>query len=170
MCASRDRIYIPTSRHTIRLLESLNSGGILKGISNEENNQPDFDSSKALESNEKPIIDSEENANMLLSFNGDYTIENVIIDCRQVRIGIWIKEGTVILKNCCLIGDRKSSTGIGIVIAGNFSVYMFIFFTECICHATWYFLHKCIYTRAVQPVTQGLEVASSQFESGPENM
>lgn len=122
MCASRDHIYIPTSRHTIRLLESLNSGGILKGISNEENNKPDFDSSKALESNEKSIIASEGNVNMLMSFNGDYTIENVIIDCRQVRFGIWIKEGTVILKNCRLIGDSKSSTGIGIVIAGNFSV------------------------------------------------
>lgn len=139
MCASRDHIYIPTSRHTIRLLESLNSGGILKGISNEENNKPDFDSSKALESNEKSIIASEENANMLMSFNGDYTIENVIIDCRQVRIGMWVKAGTVTFKNCRLIGDHKSSTGVGIAIAGKF--FMIILLRFELKHRLYLFLH-----------------------------
>lgn len=115
---SRDYIYLPSIRHTIRLVEPLNSGGLLKAVYGEENNKIDSDS-KILESMEKPIITPEESDNVFLSFNGDYTIENVILDCRQVRVGIWIKGGTVTLKNCRLIGDRKSSTGVGIAIAGR---------------------------------------------------
>lgn len=118
MCASRDYIYLPPGRHSIKWLEPLNQGGLIKAISNGENNKIAFDSN-VLESNETAIVTTEDSDNVFLSFNGDYTIENVILDCRMVRIGIWTKGGTVTLKNCQLIGDRSSSTGIGIVIAGK---------------------------------------------------
>lgn len=116
MCASRDYIYLPTGRHSIKWLEPLNSGGLLKAITSVENNKTD---SNGLESKENAIVTTEESDNVFLSFNGDYTIENVILDCRQVRVGIWTKGGTVTLKNCQLVGDRSSSVGIGIVIAGK---------------------------------------------------
>lgn len=119
VCASNDHIYLPPSRHTIRVLEPLNSGGLFTAIYSEENNKIEFDC-KLLESNEKPILATDESDNVFLSFNGDYTIENLILDCRQVRIGIWVKAGTVTFKNCRLIGDHKSSTGVGIAIAGKF--------------------------------------------------
>lgn len=117
MCASRDYIYLPTGRHSIKWLEPLNSGGLIKAISKGENNKTALDGI-TFESNEKSIITTEECDNVFLSFNGDYAIENVVLDCRQVRIGIWTKGGTVTLRNCQLIGDRSSSTGMGVFIAG----------------------------------------------------
>lgn len=65
------------------------------------------------------IIMSEDNDSTLLVFNGDYTIENVWLDCRNVRRGLWCRRGTITLKNCRIIGDEKSSTGNGVVVAGN---------------------------------------------------
>lgn len=117
--APRDYIYLPSGRHCIKWLEPLNAGGLIKAISGAENNKIALDSNNILESNEKSIVTSEEIDNIFLSFNGDYTMENVIIDCRQVRVGIWTKGGTITLRNCQLIGDRSSSTGIGIAIAGK---------------------------------------------------
>lgn len=138
MCASNDHIYLPPSRHIIRLLEPLNSGGLFKAFYSEENNKIEFDS-KILESNETPILATDESDNVFLSFNGDYTIENVIIDCRQVRIGMWVKAGTVTFKNCRLIGDHKSSTGVGIAIAGKF--FMIILLRFELKHRLYLFLH-----------------------------
>lgn len=97
----------------------MNSGGLLKAITC-------MDANKALEftietskPNDYTVLTSEEAENVFINFNGDYTIENVILDCRQARFGILIKDGKVTFKNCHLIGDRSSSTGIGIFIAGK---------------------------------------------------
>lgn len=119
-CKSRDHIYLPVGQHSIKLLEPLNSGGLLKAIAC-------MDANKALEfnietsaSNDHSVLTTEEAENVFMCFNGDYTMENVILDCRQARFGILVKAGTVTLKNCHLIGDRSSSTGIGIFVTGKF--------------------------------------------------
>lgn len=116
---SRDHIYLPVGQQNIKSLEPLNSGGILKAVAC-------MDANKALEFNfetsvpkDYTILTTEETENVLLCFNGDYTIENVIIDCRQSRFGILVKFGTLTLKNCHLIGNRLSSTSIGIYVAGK---------------------------------------------------
>lgn len=100
-------------------MESLNSGGLLKAVAG-------MDTNKALEFNietsvpkEYTVLSTEENENVFLWFTGDYTIEHMILDCRSVRLGILIKSGTVTLKNCHLIGDRLSSTGVGIFVTGE---------------------------------------------------
>lgn len=100
-------------------MEPLNSNGLLKAIGSADNNV--IDSSDAIIKSKKhnqAIIATEENDNVLMIFNGDYTIENVCFDCRNVQLGIWCKRGTVTLKNCHLINDSKSSTSRGISIAG----------------------------------------------------
>lgn len=92
---------------------------MLKAIGSADNNV--IDSSDAIIKSKKhnqAIIATEENDNVLMIFNGDYTIENVCFDCRNVQLGIWCKRGTVTLKNCHLINDSKSSTSRGISIAG----------------------------------------------------
>lgn len=121
VCVSRDQIYLPNGLHNIKLLEPLNSNGLLKAIATLENNNAEFDIN-SLEPKNKSIVTTEESDNVFLSFDGDYTIENVILDSRQVRLGIWIKGGTITLRNCRLIGDKSSSTNIGIAIAGNFFI------------------------------------------------
>lgn len=57
---------------------------------------------------------------MLLTFNGDFTLENVTLDCRNVRLGIWCMRGTVILKNCYLIGDATSAIGNGVKVSREY--------------------------------------------------
>lgn len=116
MCISRDHIYLPTGRHNIKWLEPLNSGGLLRAVStNMENNKVENDIN-VLEPKEKTIVTTEESENVFLSLN-------VILDCRQVRFGIWNKCGAITIKNCQLIGDRSSSTAVGIVIAGEFILF-----------------------------------------------
>lgn len=91
-----------------------------------------MDMNKALEFNldasvtpkDYTLLATEEMENVLFCFDGDYTIENVILDCRRVRFGILVKSGTVTLKNCHLIGDRSSSTGVGIFVSGKFLSYL----------------------------------------------
>lgn len=118
--APNDHIYIPIARHTIKLLEPLSSNGVLKAIgSNEHHNNPNG----GLMTNGQAIIASEEHDNVLLLFNGDYTIENVSFDCRNVRLGIRCRRGTVTLKNCRLIDSSKSSINNGISIAGRLRIY-----------------------------------------------
>lgn len=116
---SRDQIYLPTGQQSIKLLEPLNSGGLLKAVACMDTNKTlEFDID-ALEPSDCTVLASKESENVFVCFNGDYTIENLILDCRQVRFGVLIKGGIVTLKNCHLIGDRSSSTGIGIFVTGK---------------------------------------------------
>lgn len=124
MCKSSDKIFLPTGQHSVKLLEPLNSGGLLKAITCMDTNKSLEFNIDTSESKNSTVLTAVEAENIFLSFNGDYTIENLILDCRQVRFGILIKSGTVTLKNCHLIGDRSSSTGIGIFVAGNFFLHI----------------------------------------------
>ncbi|XP_031623409.1 protein nessun dorma isoform X2 [Contarinia nasturtii] len=117
MCTPRDYIYLPPGRHSVKWVDPLNSGGLLKAVSALENNKADGDINM-IDSKEMAIVTTEESGSVFLSADGDYTIENVILDCQQVRLGIWIKSGTLTLRNCQLFGNR-SSTGIGIAITEN---------------------------------------------------
>lgn len=117
MCESRDHIFIPPGLHSIKLLEPLNSNGHLEAIDNDENKESLLDATK------NAILTCEENDIVFLTFNGDYTLENVTLDCRNVRLGIWCKYGTVTLKNCYLIGELNSSTSTGINIAGKITYF-----------------------------------------------
>lgn len=121
-CATNDEIYIPSGRHRIKFMEPLKSAGSIKAILlNEIDNISQDKVVKAIESPQieqnRAIIVSEENDNALMVFNGDYTLENVWLDCRNVRLGVWARHGTLTLKNCRLIGDSRSSTSNGIVVA-----------------------------------------------------
>lgn len=112
----------------MKLLEPLNSNGMIKAILNSDAAKENVslmdpkaeDVFSKLQ--DRAVIMSEENDNTLLVFNGDYTIEDVCFDCRNVRLGIWCKNGTVTLKNCLLIGEKSSSTGNGVVVAGIFVI------------------------------------------------
>lgn len=104
-------------------MEPLNSVGSIKAILLREiDDMSPEEVVKAVENakteQNHAIIASEENDSTLMVFNGDYTLENVWLDCRNVRLGVWCRHGTITLKNCRLIGDPRSSTGNGIVV-GN---------------------------------------------------
>lgn len=102
-------------------MEPLNSVGSIKAIVLNATNEVSHDKIiKAIENSQTQqnvaIIASEENDSTLMLFNGDYTLENVWLDCRNVRLGVWARRGILTLKNCHLIGDASSSTSNGIVV------------------------------------------------------
>lgn len=118
--APNDHIYIPVDHHSIKLSEPLDSNGLLKAIGSSAGMLDDsMRGTDATPANGQAIITSDENDTVLMTFNGDYTIENVCFDCRNVRLGIRCRRGTVTLKNCRLIDNSKSSTNNGISIAGR---------------------------------------------------
>lgn len=104
-------------------MEPLKSAGSIKAILlNGDNEMCHEKIIKTIENSQteqkRAIIASQDNDNALMVFNGDYTLENVWLDCRNVRLGVWARHGTLTLKNCHLIGDSRSSTNNGIVV-GN---------------------------------------------------
>lgn len=108
----------------IKFLEPLNSNGLLKAIVDKQKIITSVESlqkriGEELNPKKDAIIISEEEDSTLLVFNGDYTIENITFDCRNVRLGLWCRSGVITLKNCVLIGNKKSSTGNAIVVAGR---------------------------------------------------
>lgn len=52
-------------------------------------------------------------------FNGNFTLENLILDCRNITCGIFVKSGHVTIKNCKLLGNGISSTQQGISCSGH---------------------------------------------------
>lgn len=120
-CKSSDELYLPPGKHMIKFLEYLNSGGSLKAISSI--NFVDVCESQKLEVlQDIPIVSSKDDDSILLTIDGDYCFENIMLDCANVRTGVLVKRGNVTFKNCCFVGDPKSTTKQGLVIFGNSTV------------------------------------------------
>lgn len=108
----------------IKFTEPLNSNGVLKAIVEKQKIVTSVESlekriNEELDPKRDAIIVSEEDDSTLLVFNGDYVIENITLDCRNVRLGLWCRSGVITLRNCILIGNKNSSTANGIVVAGK---------------------------------------------------
>lgn len=120
-CAAWDRIYVTAGSHPIKYLEALNSQGSITGVFNStENISNDSEKLKellgGLNEHKHAIISSEEDDSTLMSFNGNFILENVTLDCRKVRLGLHCRFGTITLRNCMIIGDKSSTTAVGIVV------------------------------------------------------
>ncbi|XP_062548501.1 protein nessun dorma isoform X2 [Armigeres subalbatus] len=115
---STNEVYLPRGTHAIKFLEYLNGGGLLKAVSAirfvDVCREGQLHSIKGT-----AVISSKDDDSVLLTVDGDYCFENVMLDCVNVRTGVLIKQGNVTFKNCYLIGDAKSSTKQGLVVFGN---------------------------------------------------
>lgn len=107
-CQSSDHIYLSAGRHPIKFLEYLNNNGKIQGLIAADEQQT-----------QAATIVSHDDDSILLVFDGDFTLENIFLDCQNIRTGILIKNGNVLLKNCRLLGDGKSSTQQGIMCCGK---------------------------------------------------
>lgn len=120
--SAHSQIFIPSDYHVIKFVEPLHSNGSIRGITN----APETDSNrleklvnfdeKSLRSN-RAVIASEENNSILMVFSCNFVLENILLDCRNVRLGLWCRAGVVTIKNCIIVGDHSSSTSCGIVVA-----------------------------------------------------
>ncbi|XP_052896090.1 protein nessun dorma isoform X2 [Anopheles moucheti] len=117
-CSPDCAIYLPPgTRQDITFLEYLNSGGSFRGVSNTA-----FVDEYDRATKENPTIVSKNDDSVLLTIDGDFTLENIRLDCSNVRTGVVINKGNVTFRNCCFTGDPSSSTKQGIVIFGNCTI------------------------------------------------
>ncbi|XP_035915910.1 protein nessun dorma isoform X1 [Anopheles stephensi] len=117
-CSPDSAIYLPPgTRQDIKFLEYLNSGGSFRGVSSVS-----FVEEYDLATRMNPAIVSKNDDSVLLTIDGDFTLENIRLDCANVRTGVVIKQGNIIFRNCCFTGDPSSSTKQGIVIFGNCTI------------------------------------------------
>lgn len=103
-CFPCDTIIIPSGCHTVKFYEHLNGNGSIKGLLPITGTEP------------PTVITSKEDDNTLLKFDGDFLIENCTFDCRNVRVGLIIRSGTLTLRNCNFYGDETMNAQQAIVV------------------------------------------------------
>jgi hypothetical protein len=56
---------------------------------------------------------------VLLDWSANVTLENLTIDAHTVQVALCVRNGTVQLRNCRVVGDSASSTGILVLKGGH---------------------------------------------------
>ncbi|KAH8377499.1 hypothetical protein KR093_005754 [Drosophila rubida] len=105
-----DDILLSPGEHTIKFLEHLNDNGSIKGLVAAEAiiaSNPDL--------TKLPIVCSSDEDSTLMVIDGNYTLSHLLLDCRHVRRGILVREGTLSMRYCRILGDGNSSTQEAIV-------------------------------------------------------
>nr|XP_016924649.1 protein nessun dorma [Drosophila suzukii] len=117
ICQSNDHILLSPGEHTIKFLEHLNDSGSMSGLV-----QPEAILTPAADLSQLPVVCSSDEDSTLLVIDGDYTLSQLVLDCRHVRRGILLRNGTLTMRGCRLLGDGSSSTQEGIVCMPGASV------------------------------------------------
>ncbi|KAH8410116.1 hypothetical protein KR009_006295 [Drosophila setifemur] len=117
ICRSNDEIFLSPGAHTIKFLEHLNDNGSLNGLIKPDNILDPF-----VELSKLPVVCSSDEDSTLLVIDGDYTLSQLVLDCRHVRRGILLRNGTLTMRGCRLLGDGNSSTQEAIVCMPGASV------------------------------------------------
>ncbi|XP_016924649.3 protein nessun dorma [Drosophila suzukii] len=117
ICQSNDHILLSPGEHTIKFLEHLNDSGSMSGLV-----QPEAILTPTADLSQLPVVCSSDEDSTLLVIDGDYTLSQLVLDCRHVRRGILLRNGTLTMRGCRLLGDGSSSTQEGIVCMPGASV------------------------------------------------
>ncbi|CAO1385391.1 unnamed protein product [Diamesa serratosioi] len=115
--SNASEIYIPSGKHSMKFLEYLNDNLLFSGMTAFNKDQI-----VSLNESEYAVISATENASLLFASDGDLRIENLIINCENVKNGFLIRNGKVTIKNCLIIGNNESSVTEGISIYGTAEV------------------------------------------------
>ncbi|KAH8282899.1 hypothetical protein KR054_010693 [Drosophila jambulina] len=110
ICQSNDNILLSPGKHTIKFMEHLNDNGSLSGLV-----KPEAILASVVDLSKLPVVSSSDEDSTLLVIDGDYTVSQLVLDCRHVRRGILLRHGTLTMRGCRLLGDGSSSTQEGIV-------------------------------------------------------
>lgn len=115
-CGSAGYIYLADGQHSIKFLENLHNS--IVGLVPLDG-PIDLRLKEDIAECTQAVISAKDFENILLTLAGNLTIKNVILDCRMVRTGILIREGSVHFENCTFIGDKSSTTTTAIVMFGK---------------------------------------------------
>uniref|UniRef100_A0A1B0CA96 Uncharacterized protein n=1 Tax=Lutzomyia longipalpis TaxID=7200 RepID=A0A1B0CA96_LUTLO len=114
-----DRIYIGSGKHTIGFREYFNSSGSICGVKKLENVPERTEG--GLKPQDVPIVCSEMQDHFLFVCNGEFTFENILFDCSNVKYGfICQDQAKLTLRNCIIRGNmRQSECGIDLKGRGS---------------------------------------------------
>lgn len=111
--AASSEIFIPAGEHSISFLEYLNGDVLLCGLTN-----IDMDNTSIDQLHRYAKITAAEPGSMLFAIDGCLRMENLVIDCQEVKTGLLVKGGEVIVKNCAFLGSKESSVSEAFAISG----------------------------------------------------
>lgn len=116
-CGSAGYIYLAEGVHTIKFLENFDNSiiGLVPC-----DNSIDLRVKENVAECKQALITAKDFENILLTLAGELKFKNLIFDCRKVRSGILIRDGSVHFENCTFIGDKSSTTSTAIIMFGKF--------------------------------------------------
>lgn len=116
-CGSAGYIYLAEGQHSIKFLENLDNSivGLVPC-----DNSIDLRLVEDVKESKQAVIMAKDFENILLTLAGNLKIKNVVLDCRKVRTGILIRDGSVHFENCTFVGDKTSTTSTAIIMFGKF--------------------------------------------------
>lgn len=116
-CGPASYVYLAEGPHSIKFSEYLNNSiiGIIPC-----DNSIDLRLKEDVDKCKQSVIMAKDFENILFTMTGNLEIKNVILDCRKVRTGILIREGSIYFENCTFVGDKSSSTSTAIIMLGMF--------------------------------------------------
>ena len=114
---SARKIYLPSGIHMMNYMEYLNNNIYLCGVKNEKKDS----------AYDWPIITTTNHvsqpSHVLIAIDSPCTIENVHIDCKNVKTGFLIKNGSnIVLKNCTIYGGVEGIRMSGEHSKNNYSI------------------------------------------------
>uniref|UniRef100_A0A1B0D6Z6 Uncharacterized protein n=1 Tax=Phlebotomus papatasi TaxID=29031 RepID=A0A1B0D6Z6_PHLPP len=105
-----DKIHIGSGKHVISFREYFNSQGSICGVKRLEN-VPQMTLSDC-KNTLVPVICSELQDHFLIICNGEFTFENIVFDCTNVKYGFVCQDqAKLTLKNCVIRGSTKLRSG-----------------------------------------------------------
>lgn len=122
-CSPSSKIFIPVGRHFVKFLEYFHDKGVLSGFGGRSGtiglNADSNSISSDIDYQHESVIMTQDCDSVLLMLNVDFTIENITLDCRNVRTGILLRKGCVTFSNCTFVGDENSSTKVCFNVLGS---------------------------------------------------
>lgn len=109
----RSEIYIPSGEYPMSFYEFLNGDVVLSGLTT-----LNVDSKVDDESKYAKLV-SNEPGSMLFAIDGDIKVQDLIVDCQNVKTGFIIKHGKVTIKNCLIRGSRNSTLAEAFNVSGE---------------------------------------------------
>lgn len=106
-----DKIFLSNGSHMVHFVEYFFNSGQLSGITSKSNRLESYSRIYS------PVSNSS-----LLMFDGDFTLENLELDCQNILAGVVVKHGTLTIKNCKFVGNGKSSIQKAVICNANASV------------------------------------------------
>lgn len=114
----QSEIYIPSGEYPMSFYEFLNGDVVLAGLTTLNIDGKLGDESKYAK------LTSDEPGSMLFAIDGDLKIQDLIIDCQNVKTGFIIKNGKVTVRNCMIRGSKDSSLAEAFNISGEGKVLL----------------------------------------------